>query len=291
MLESSLPLAREAIEAPPAVLPRGQPAFLREPVDAGADQALVDAERREQANEAGKPHCAAMRRDGIAPDGHHQRLGLGRRHRERAPDPALDSRVGPGITHGCHRFDTKFAMAIQKVYRFWKAGASPGGEMNQFNQALFANFAAALAPDAGPSNSNAVAGVTTDSGSGNDVRSSVIMNPGPTKVGTDVTAAAAAMLDPAPSNSDDAFTSVNAAASDPTLSSGSDAFAGVTTAPGSDSAASPPMTWQQSTALMSSYMASTFTPPAFADSGSSDLNVLPVPLVQSSLASQPIMGH
>src|SRR3984893_10955242 len=128
VLESSLPLAGEPIEAAPAVLPRGQPAFLREPVDAGADQALVDAEGREQANEAGNPHRAAMRRDGIAPDGHHQRLGLGRRHRERAPDPALDSRVGPGIAHRCRRSDTEFAIAIQKVYRFSKVGASPGGD-------------------------------------------------------------------------------------------------------------------------------------------------------------------
>ena len=45
------------------------------------------------ADEGGKPHRSAVRRDGIAPDGHHQRLGLGRRRRRRSPDPAPHARV------------------------------------------------------------------------------------------------------------------------------------------------------------------------------------------------------
>ena len=41
-------------------------------------QALAEVERRQQAYEAGEPHPAAVRREGIAPDGDDERLGARR---------------------------------------------------------------------------------------------------------------------------------------------------------------------------------------------------------------------
>jgi hypothetical protein len=213
------------------------------------------------------------------------------------------------------------------------AGASTGGEMNQFNQALFANFAAALAPDPGSSSGDSFAGVSTRPGSGSpnggDGLAGVATMPDPAApsggnafMGA-VADGGSSTSNPAPgviandqgpasgiagvtsglSDSSLAPAGVTGGALDMTPSIGGAAFAGTAaySEPSSNNpaaggatfapAVAPPITWQQSLALMGNYMASSFAAPALIDSGIADPSVSPVPLAQSSLAPQPLMNH
>ena len=52
--------------------------FLRQAIDAGADHALVDAERCDQLDEAAEPHRAAVRGDEVAVDRDDHGVGPGR---------------------------------------------------------------------------------------------------------------------------------------------------------------------------------------------------------------------
>jgi hypothetical protein len=213
------------------------------------------------------------------------------------------------------------------------AGASTGGEMNQFNQALFANFAAALAPDPESSSGDSFAGVSTTPGSGSpnggDGLAGVATMPDPAApsggnafMGA-VADGGSSTSNPAPgviandqgpasgiagvtsglSDSSLAPAGVTGGALDMTPSIGGAAFAGTAaySEPSSNNpaaggatfapAVAPPITWQQSLALMGNYMASSFAAPALIDSGIADPSVSPVPLAQSSLAPQPLMNH
>jgi hypothetical protein len=223
------------------------------------------------------------------------------------------------------------------------AGTGSGGEMNQFNHASFATFAAALAPDPGPSSSDAIAGATTDLEQSINVPGPIMHDPGPVifvpNSGSSSGAPVAGVATPpdfGPSSGGTAASITNTP--DPGPSS-SNAFAGATTGPGSSIGVSGPImhdpgpvnfnpdtglpigdqgqgiivpgpsiggtagsvtlsdpaapvssTWQQSLTLLGNYMASTFTPPAFGDSGSSGPDVLPLP-PPGSFAPQPLMDH
>jgi hypothetical protein len=207
---------------------------------------------------------------------------------------------------------------------------SSGGEMNQLNHALFADFAAALAPDPGPSSSDAFSGASTNPRpSSGDPAASVTTTPdlGPSNGGT--AAAVVTMPDPGPSSSN-AFSgaTTNPGPSsgdlvqgvimhDPGPASGNSVPGVIMHDPGPssdnsvpgvimhdpgpssdtvtgitvpDPASTVPSTWQQSLTLLGNYMASTFTPPAFGDSVSSGPDVLPLP-PPGSLTTQPLMDH
>ena len=96
MLEAACAFARQAIPAAAPVLAGREPPFFGQAVDTGAREPLVDAERREQSDQARKPYAAAVRRDGVAPDGDDQRPRLRRRGAELGADPARNTRIGAG---------------------------------------------------------------------------------------------------------------------------------------------------------------------------------------------------
>jgi hypothetical protein len=86
-LESRQRCRFERVTAAPPLAAGGQPAFLHQPEYAGAHQALGDAERRHQFDQAAEPNARAVGRHRVAQDGHYHRLGARRIGGEELGDP------------------------------------------------------------------------------------------------------------------------------------------------------------------------------------------------------------
>jgi hypothetical protein len=68
-----------------------EPAVLHEAKDAGADQALGDAERGEKIDELPQPNCPAMRCDGVSEDSKDKGFGPRTFYFDEALDRPVDS--------------------------------------------------------------------------------------------------------------------------------------------------------------------------------------------------------
>jgi hypothetical protein len=82
---------RKGVEATPSMAMCFEPAVLHEAKDAGADQALGDAEGCEESDELSEPYRSAMRCDGVTEDCKHKGFGPRTFYFDEALDRPVDS--------------------------------------------------------------------------------------------------------------------------------------------------------------------------------------------------------